>query len=71
MKSAIGLSQTLVTKQELHTFFMEESSVPDNPEQVFIPDFYFDNNGEHFEFGALFTTGFSLKPIWSQKNLGV
>ena len=46
MKSAIGLSQTLVTKQELHTFFMEESSVPDNPEQVFIPDFYFDNNGE-------------------------
>ena len=68
MKSAIGLSQTLVTKQELHTFFMEESSVPDNPEQVFIPDFYFDNNGEHFEFGALFTTGFFIETYLKSKK---
>ena len=68
LKSSIGMSQTLVTKQELHDFFMSESVVPDDQEQIFIPDFYFDNNGEQFEFGALFTTGFFVETYLKSKK---
>ena len=42
--------------------------IADNQEQIFILDFYSDKNREHFEFGALFTTGFFIDTYLKSKK---
>ena len=60
LKKMLGLSQTLVTKEELNEFFISESSIPEDLNQIFISDYYYENETD-FQFGAIFTTGLFIR----------